>query len=292
MRFSSLILAVVALLAPNFSSVCHASTDVAESPRPAARIQALDHADQKAVKQFLVSLLDRSQEDEFFWVGSYRVVDLDGDGVPELIVALDFSGRAFFNTLRVVWAEGPGFRVQDLPAWNLGSLAGIVSDLNSDGKMELILPQELTPYLGSRPMATWRAVYTLDSNLRYRKRSERFKEFYDTHELPRIAAEIDRNTTNAGLQSRSAMSDRLLVLQIERDKIHRILGDDPEAGLATALECSTSGDPTRRLLAVGVLADIGNPRAREALKVLARDAIRDVAVQAASALTAGSEDPD
>jgi len=291
MRSTSLSLSLLGVLTLSLTTVSHAAPAISEKSAPAARIQALTQANERAVKQFLVSLLDRSKEDEFFGVGPHRVVDLDGDGVPELLVALDDSGRAFYNTLRIVWADGAGFRVQDLGSWNLASLAETVADLDGDGKMELILPQELTPYLGSRPMATWRAVYRLDKNRRYKARSESFGTFYESRELPRIAKDIEQTRTNADRLSERRVSDRILVLEIERDKLHRVLGDDPEAGLPSALEWATSSDPTRRLLAVGVLSDIRLPQAQQALKVLARDAHRDVGILAERALAARTGDP-
>ena len=94
-------------------------------------------------------------------VGDFRFADLLGDGTLELVATDDSSGRGFYNDVLVVRRIGTNLAIQYIPTQNLESLSWVgpprlrrrraaISDLNGDGRQELLIPTSLTPYLGGR----------------------------------------------------------------------------------------------------------------------------------------------
>jgi hypothetical protein len=252
----------------------------------AVRLQSMTTAGASQVEAFLRGIDPAPVPELTLKAGDFRVVDLAGDGRPELLVALDYSGRAFYNTLAIVWANGSKFRLQKLDIWNLTSMKGVVQDLDGDGRKELVLPEQVTAYQGSGAMASWHAVYMLGNQGRYVERSANFRSFYETKELPAIESRILEAKGNPdGLEPNEA-THRVQALEIERDKVLRVIGQDPKAGLSTAVDWAKSSDRVTRLLALGVLEDIDDPMAARALQNLSLDPDPMVKVQAQSAIEA------
>jgi hypothetical protein len=250
------------------------------SEDPGVLLRALDHATPAQLEAFLRKI-DAERYDDAK-VGAGKVIDRDGNGTPELLVSLDPSGRGFYNELHILYPEGQRMRTQILPVWKLESLDGVVEDLDGDARLELILPEDLTPYRGGAdPLATWRAVYTLEGG-KYLERSARFRSFYEKREIPRLLHAIDEVRTVPGGKLPEA-SYRVEALEIERDKIYRVEGGQPKAGLASALGWAKSSDPRERTLAAGILSDIGDPEADQALLTLSRDRDTQVATLAGAA---------
>jgi hypothetical protein len=210
-------------------------------------------------------------------VGDFRFLDVDSDGQIELVATVDFSGRAFFNTLYIVRQEKKKFRVQEIKVWNMFSLADAIEDIDGDGHMELITRQSLTPYLGAAPQALWKAVYSLNGS-EYEDRSAAFASYYEKSVLNQMA---QKTLLVQDTEEDSFSSD---IAQIELDKTLRITGHDPKAGLAVALAWSQDNIPMRRIFAVAVLREINDPMASEAIERLTRDPDSDVAANANIAL--------
>ena len=68
-------------------------------------------------------------------VCGWEFVDLNNDGVNELVVSLDYSGRKFCNPVVLISKAGDVFRTQSVWAWNVPNVSDIVKDLNNDGRL-------------------------------------------------------------------------------------------------------------------------------------------------------------
>jgi hypothetical protein len=139
----------------------------------------------------------------------------------------------------------------------MGNLKTMVRDLDSDGRDELIIPTELGPEGSWSPlmaMPVWPTVYLL-KNGRYIEASHEFPEFYDKRVLPSIGRQIlpaKARTVQEPFQQRT-----VAVLEMERDKILRVLGRDPAAGLRQAYQWMNSDDPQVLQCAIATFTDIG-----------------------------------
>jgi hypothetical protein len=77
------------------------------------------------VAALLEALLQPTNEKlgrELAALGTYTFIDLAGDDTLELVATLDFSGRAFFNTLLVVRRGAGGFNHQELSGFGMTDL--------------------------------------------------------------------------------------------------------------------------------------------------------------------------
>jgi len=73
------------------------------------------------LKEFPTANADLSDIDflhKIFTVGEFRFVDLDSDGIYELVASLDNTGRAFYNTIKVIRKRGGGLESQGITSWN------------------------------------------------------------------------------------------------------------------------------------------------------------------------------
>jgi hypothetical protein len=158
------------------------------------------------------------------------------------------------------WYDGPGF-----------------TDLNGDGKDELISlePFDNSDNLAERkfiPNGFWLKVYRLRDG-EYVEASRDFPGFYENQVLPqlekaiskaqqdvkKVAAEKDNPPSGVGPNDDHWQEPaRLLAALIMcRDKILRVIGRDPTAGLAQARAWMTSPDPALVDDARIVLQDMG-----------------------------------
>jgi hypothetical protein len=273
-----LLSALLAAGAPRVASPAPAASPA--SPSMAQRIGALQHASPAEVGAFLRAIDGATFEEGT--IGDFRVLAPDRSEAPTLLVTIDPSGRGFFNELYILHPAGESVESQVVETWGLRSLAGALADLAGDGRMELIVPVALTPYRsGTDPVATWRAVFS-PSRGQYVERSADFPTFYQAGELPRIARELAQaEAALPGAFDRRPVH-RVEALEIERDKIQRVLGRDPNAGLGQARQWAKSSDPVERTLAIGVLADLEDAAAQLDLAGLTHDPDAQVAIYAAA----------
>ncbi|MGD0075543.1 MAG: hypothetical protein ABSD31_14555 [Candidatus Binataceae bacterium] len=242
--------------------------EVANRPWNAANVDAL-----RALGKSGVSEPDTENDiDEFAWM------DLAGDGKYELLTTQLGKGRAY---LFISWQGAPGkLRAQTYDGAGRG-LDQMLRDLDGDGKRELILDSRIDgddrpvmPGLGEFP-AAWPQVCRL-RNGRYVDASRDFAKFYDSEVLPELEREINKVARRAAARQGKPKPTpgpneiqeqvdvqwygperSLALLEMERDKILRVLGRDSNAGQAEAREWMKSSDPELVEDAVVVLSDIG-----------------------------------
>jgi hypothetical protein len=234
-------------------------------------VDARSLTDRTAVDAFLRAHAGDAYDDAT--LGDYRILDLGGDGKADLIATLDYSGRRFFNHLIVLHDDGHKIAVQEIDVWQMEALDGVVQDLDADGRSELLLRQGLTPYLGARPMASWTAVFRFSGH-QLVDQSAMFPHYYETrisrldHELAALGPSVSADPYHRG------------VLTIERDKLLRLLGLSPNAGLDSALRWARSEDPVYRVFAVAILSELDGEAAFSTLRALVDDSNSEVAAHA------------
>ncbi len=279
-----------------FGSASVAEADIAKVPWDEAHIKTLRAADKSEVVQFFLKQTDPeelfTESDlpvfDFKWYPA-------GDGKYELV--LGYSYGPDISSTTVFWQDQPGkFHSQGFSAeavngydWYPGPY---MADLDKDGKTELINQEGLDVHPGggnhgsrrsrpkenfvrgkSIPHVEWPAVYRLQKG-KYVEASPEFPGFYDKTVLPLVdkamAEKRDEIATRAAEKKKHAPffasgedeyfeepSRYLAVLIMCRDKILRVLGRDPNAGLAQAREWLTSSDPVLVDEARMVFEDIG-----------------------------------
>ena len=227
---------------------------IAEIPWNESNIQTLQGFDKSSVDALVNNL--RGGDPMHAMVGGFGWYDLAGDHHYELVVTEDLSGRAFFDYLAIYqqdhagkpavqqWIEGDGIGTD---------LSKVVRDLNHDGKHELIIPRVLFSYSTSQTF-TWPAVYRRE-NGKYVEASRDFPAFYGKEILPSLNKHIGEDQAQPPPGSRP--QDIAAVATMKRDKILRVLGRDPTAGLREAYQWMNSDDPQVLQCAITTFADIG-----------------------------------
>lgn len=220
--------------------------DIVDTPWIGSNIASLRQFDRPAIQNLVDEL--RGSDPTKVQIGAFGWYDLARDGRYELLVTEDLSGRALYDYLAIYSRSNSGKVV--LQQWirgdGIGSdIAKIVRDVNSDGKAELIIPARLLSYSTAETYA-WPSVYKLEDG-KYVESSRDFPDFYDNEILPRLQKQIDYSGGGASG----------IPVVMERDKILRVLGRDPSAGLEQARQWMTSNDPRVLQAAAATFQDIG-----------------------------------
>ena len=256
-----------------FASAALSAQKIEDIPWDASHIKQLRSLGKHAVFRFLIRQTDPNNEME--WTESSLVWGYNwypaGDGKYEL--AIGYASGPDIGYLTVFWWDGPGkIRSQDFDSsgnaseeWYHGPIA---ADLNGAGQEELIMfdglhydPRpERTKFI---PTGTWPSVYRLRDG-KYVEASRDFPSFYETKILPQLDKAISKAREDAAQQKAQLRTGAdpgpmryLAALIMCRDKILRMLGRDPNAGLAQAREWMTSRDPVMVDNAMVVFKDIG-----------------------------------
>ena len=201
-------------------------------------------------------------------VCSAAEADLDGDGRPDLIASVDYSGRGFCNTLAVVEKGSSQSVPQVTDTWGMDDVRDAIRR-NEDGSLMLVVPTAFTDYEGAECMAVWQRLFRLQHGALVDV-STSHPDFYKARKR-----EVD--ATIAKMDQEKADTSCAL---IESDKLDRFLGASPTAGYARALAWMRSADPAMRRRAARVFADIGDTVSMANLQGLSRDTDPAVAASA------------
>lgn len=192
-------------------------------------------------------------------VGAFKWADVDGDGFYELLVTMDYSGRAFYNNFSAIKQIAGAYRKQDIDIRSSdefrefpGSSTSIL-DLDHDGTQELILNVEMGSSRGASLSPDWPSIYKW-KKYRFVKADEQFKSFYEGL-LPGIESVIERLSRNKSEEEQD-LDEELSLEWLIRDKIIRFLGRDPQAGLQRATRWAKSANANVRENADIVLKEI------------------------------------
>ncbi len=222
---------------------CGAQID--KIPWNASNCAKLNSSDKTAVAAFVNGLGDSDPGTRLdpSRIGQFRWVDLAGDGRCELVMTVSTGPN--YAALWVYWQD----HFQAIAGG--ADLKEGIKDLNGDGKKEIVVYSYLDPAggraaLGSTPV--WPEVYRLQGE-RYVPASKDFPQLYDLEILPKLDKQIAKTLA---LQTGVAAA-----LEMQRDKILRVLGRDPNAGLEKARYWATTDDPELIWDAVDVFRDIG-----------------------------------
>jgi hypothetical protein len=181
-------------------------------------------------------------------IGQFQWADLAGNGHYQLVLTLSEP------CAHAVAIENRDASGKVTTAQTIGGLANLktgIRDLNGDGRDELTIEKPLVEY-SCAAIATWPAVYRLE-NGKYVEASRDFPQFYDEQVLPRLEERITDDQSKPGRGYRHLVAVAIL----ERDKILRVLGRNPAAGLNQAHKWMNTDDPYLLLDAEAALKDIG-----------------------------------
>lgn len=181
-------------------------------------------------------------------IGQFEWADLAGNGQYQLVLTLS---EPCSHAVDIEKRDASG---KVATAQIIGGFADLktgIRDLNGDGRNELIIERPLVEY-SCAAIATWTAIYRFE-NGKYVEASRDFPQFYDEQVLPKLEARI------ADDQSKPAQGYRHLVAAaiLARDKILRVLGRNPTAGLNQAHKWMNTDDPYLLLDAKVTLKEIG-----------------------------------
>jgi hypothetical protein len=254
---------------------------IAEIPWNESNIQTLRGFDKSSVDALVNNL--RGGDPMHAMVGGFGWYDLAGDHHYELVATEDLSGRAFFDYLAIYGQDSagkPGCAAMDRrrrfrhgpgqggqrpqPRWQAWTN-------HSQGA---VLLQQLETF-------TWPAVYRLE-NGKYVEASRDFLAFYDKEILS--ALDQDISEAQARTDARSRPQDVAAVPTMKRDKILRVLGRDPTAGLREAYQWMNSDDRQVLQCAIVTFDDIGghDQEKRAASEALERALDREKAARKGS----------
>lgn len=235
-----------------------ATTRVGNIPWTTSNLETLHGLDKEAIVRFFneSGALDAwpgtGASPSYIW--EFKWMDLAGDGKLEL-VTIESSGPCCV-VLGIDRQDTVG-KVSSIGFNGASTIKKTVRDLNGDGKYELILYSYLDSdsYNGTTPVAMWPQVYDIKDG-DYVPASRDFQRLYDDEVLPQLNNQIKVDEARHW-PPRSPAAHNVEILQMERDKILRVLGRDPTAGLELAREWMTSTNPETVRRAAVVFADMG-----------------------------------
>lgn len=179
---------------------------------------------------------------------------LADDGSPALLASMDVNGRYFCNYLFVITRRGNAVMGQGLSVWMVTDVHDVLIDLRNDGKLELAVPTVASDYEGTRCMATWTRILTLDHG-KLVDRSADFKGFYRAQ-----LDQIEREMPAARTRDQKDGTDGTACLQVSAIRIEGSLGLSQQTGKEAALRWLSSDYEGLRRKGMTVLTDSGDPQ--------------------------------
>jgi hypothetical protein len=205
-------------------------------------------------------------------VAEFGFFDLAGNGKLEL-VALDNGDRGR-TLIIVVFRKASAFGVDYLDTPGVRSLKSLVVTARPGPLRQLLVPQTLSSHFGQRaPPGIWTMIYTWSGSKLVDSTASYLDYYRGTIEPALRQVMLDR-------QKQGPNTPEALVAKVEFDKVRRVTGEDPQAGLNDALIWASSANPLHRLFAVAVIDDIGAPGTRATLESLTDDEDNGVSTEA------------
>ncbi len=202
-------------------------------------------------------------------VCSFRFANLRRDQNLTLVVSLNDGGRGGCGQVTIVDRTPAGFKARDgafATMYGIDNVSDVIKDVNHDGKLFLVFDHQFTvgsPALAPGVFSSYPVIYGWDGkNYTDVSRQPQFKHFYQDQ----IASMTKPSRHSMDAASKASVS-----------QIHRIIDQDPNAGLGEAVKWATSKDPEDREFAAQVLGQIATPEAKKYLSVLAKDTVKLIA---------------
>ncbi len=252
--FSLAILFVIAFAGLAFGA------DIASLPWNSSNLETLKGFDKNAIVRFIndwsggENRPDAIKPNEIL---QFRWVDLFGNGEYELTTLESAGPCCVFLSIFTKDAKG---RVAMQSYNGGGDLHATIKDLNGDGKDELILSKLVVENSGPLKFY-WPAVYRPE-NGKYVEASRDFPNYYDNQVLPELDQQISKTQAKVAAGERN-YEYTLAGLTMERDKILRVLGRNPTAGLNHAYQWLNSDDPDLLQDAEATFKEIGGHKLEE-----------------------------
>lgn len=231
---------------------------------------------EQAVQAFLTKLYANDPR-----LVSFAFADLRQSGTLSLVASTAGGTRGVGQTL-IVDKVGKKFE----SAWiNCGD-----DLIKIGGKPVIVGCTQISAYNGASSCTAFFPVIYGWNGSTYVDMSRQFPEFY-RNTLHDLQHKIASSPTSADYAQRPVRCD-----EITADAIERYLGISPDAGIEDAIRWSQSSKQIDRMMAIGVFAAIGTPRAFDYLKAMTEDSDPRVARAAEGNLNAldsrgSAEDP-
>ena len=220
-----------------------------------------------------------------YTVGDAAWVDVDRDGVPDLVATLSTSPRLIFNQLVLVRRVSGEIKVDRVGVADLEKLGGVLRDLDGDGKLEFVVPSEYSAGSGQNRVK-WTSVLELAPD-GFIDASEHFPQVY-LGEIARTRDEITTLALRAGQVPTPLLEEQLAGREMVLDRLLAVTGQDIDAPTRRAEGWVSSRNPALRGFAVDVFATFPDPRASAGLRLLSKDSDAVVRGRAEVALSAPS----
>jgi hypothetical protein len=196
------------------------------------------------------AIMDKREQSTTSQVCDYRFLDATNDGKYELI-AFAQTGR---DCDMYVTRRAQGFYTTQAFSAPTTGLTSAINDLDGDGVPELVIPFGYgSSAHGIDPKPTWTAIYRWNGT-QYAAADSLFPAFYQAR-LATLNATIQKDEANPNHSTEMYQEDASCDY-MERDRILRHLGIDPNAGLTMALQWANGTDSILQDRAATVLADL------------------------------------
>jgi hypothetical protein len=268
-RQANLVTFVLAVIVAAILPAAALCADIGKIPWTESNVETLRAFDKAAIVRFINALGGADTDTPLFpanTIEEFSWIDLAGDGRYALAL-IELPGTCCSDL--IIYQQDASGHINSQLLEGAGRLSNTIRDVNADGKKELIIPPPaLHPdweSFGAVTEIIWPRVYRLE-NGKYVEASGEFAGYYDAEVLPPIENAIsqarfrlEHGPIGAKPTTRWVlyMQHKIAGLSMERDKILRVIGRDPNAGLKQAREWMNSPDAALVQDAITVFRDVG-----------------------------------